>query len=67
VAAGREFIRAFYPQYFGIFKKRLFELFGEIFQWHFGFARAADRLIIHIGDVHYPVHLVSAQLQVPLQ
>ena len=33
----------------------------------FGLARAADRLVIHIRDVHYAMHVVTAQLEVALK
>ena len=67
VGGGGEFICAFDPQRFGIFKERLFELFGELRQRHFGLARAANRLVVDIGDVHHPMHLVTAQLQMALK
>ena len=67
VGGGGEFICAFDPQRFGIFKERLFELFGELRQRYFGFARAANRLVVDVGDVHHPMHLVTAQLQMALK
>src|SRR4029453_4677062 len=67
VSGGGEFICAFDPQYFGVFKERLFELLGEFRQRYFGFARAADRLVVDVGDVHHPMHLVTAQLQMTLK
>ena len=60
VGGGGEFICAFDPQHFGIFKERLFELFGELRQRHVGFARAADRFVVNIGDVHHAMHFVAA-------
>jgi hypothetical protein len=29
--------------------------------------RAADRLVVHIGDVHHSMYFVAAQLKVPLK
>src|SRR5438093_1455800 len=31
------------------------------------FTRAANRLVLHIRDVHHAMHLVAAQFQVPLK
>jgi hypothetical protein len=42
-------------------------LLGKPGQRHFGFARAADGFVIHVGDVHHPIHLVTAQLEMPLK
>ena len=67
VGGSGEFIGAFDPQCFGVLKERLFELLGELRQRHFGFARAADRLVVDVGDVHHPMHLVTAQFQVALK
>src|SRR4029434_8258184 len=67
VGGSGEFICAFDPQHFSIFKECLFELLGEFRQRHLFCARAANRLVIPIGDVHPPMHLVTAQLQMALK
>ena len=51
----------------GVFEESLFELFCELLQRHAGLACAANRLVLHIRDVHYAMHLVAAQFQVPLE
>jgi len=62
-----EFVSAFDPQCFGVFEKRLFELLSKFGQWHVGFARSTDRFVVNIGDVHHAMHLIAAQLEVPLE
>src|SRR4051812_15436207 len=51
----------------GVFEKSVFELFCELLQRNAGFARAANRLVLHISDVHHAMHLVAAQFQMPLE
>ncbi len=67
VSCSRIFVRAFDAQRIRVFEKRLLELFGEFSQRHASFARATNRLIVHIGDVRHAMHLVTAHFQVPLE
>ena len=62
-----KFVSAFDPQRFGVFEERLFELLGKFGQRHVGFARAADRFVVNIGNVHHAMHLIASQLEVPLE
>ena len=48
-------------------EKRLFELLGELRERDAGLARAADGFVIHISDVHYAMHLVTAQFEMALK
>ena len=67
VGRTRKFVGTFDPQGFGVFEERLFELLGEFYERNASLARAANRLVIHIGDVHHPMYLVTAQLQMALE
>src|SRR5881409_160431 len=67
VGRTRKFVGTFDPQGFGVLLERLFELLGEFYERNASLARAANRLVIHIGDVHHPMHLVTAQLKMPLK
>jgi len=51
----------------GVFEEGLFELFCELLQRNAGFARAANRLVLHIRDIHHAMQLVAAKFQVPLK
>ena len=63
IGRGRKIIRAFDPQRFAVFEKRFLELRGEFQERNTGFARAADRFVVHVGDVHDAMHFVAAQLR----
>ena len=67
VGRGGKFIRAFDPQCFDILEERLLELLSEFPERNFRFARAANRLVIHVGDIHDAMHLVTAQFEMPLK
>src|SRR6266516_3867176 len=67
VGRARKFVGMFDPQGFGVFEERLFELLGEFYERTASLARAANRLVIHIGDVHHPKHLVTAKLKMQLK
>ena len=67
VGRGREFIRPLDAQRFQVVKKRAFKLRGELCQRDSGFTTTADRLIIHVGEIHYPLNLVTAGLEMSLQ
>ena len=64
---GWKFVRAFDAQCFDILKKRLLEWRRKFFQWDTGLARAADRFVIHVRDIHHAMNLVTAQLEMSLQ
>jgi len=67
IGRGGEFIRALDPQSFDVFEKCLLELRGEFRKRNSSFARAADCFVIHIGDVHNAMHLVTTQLEMTLE
>ena len=62
-----KFIRAFDPQRFDIFKECLLERRGEFRKRNLRFARPVDGFVVHVGDVHDAVHLVTAQLEMSLE
>jgi hypothetical protein len=67
VGRGGKFIRALDPQSFNIFEERFFELRCEFCERDASFTRTTDRFIVHIGDVHHPMHLVTAQFEMALK
>ena len=67
IGSGGEFICALDPQRLDIFEECFFELRSEFREWNFRFSRATDRLVINVGDVHHAIHLVAAQLEMPLE
>src|SRR5207247_9237465 len=48
-------------------EERFFELRGKFCQRHLCLACAADRFVIHVGDVHNAMHLVTAQFEMTLK
>src|SRR2546430_15691920 len=66
VGRTRKFVGTFDLQGFGVLEERLFELLGEFYDRNVSLARAANRLVIHIGHVLYPMYFVTAQLQMVL-
>ena len=67
VSRSRIFVRAFDAQRIRVFGERLFELFGEFSQRGTGLACPPNRFIVHIGDVHHAMHLVTAQFEMALK
>ena len=67
VGRGGKLIGAFDPQCFDVLEERLLELLSKFSERNFRFARAVNRLVIHIGDVHDAMHLVTAQFEMPLE
>ena len=67
VSRGGKLIGAFDPQCFDILEERLLELLSKFPERNFRFARAANRLVIHVGDVHDAMDLVTAQFEMLLE
>jgi hypothetical protein len=57
VGGFRIFVGALDAQCSRVFEECLFELFGKLSQRNGGFARATNRFVLHIGDVHDAMHL----------
>src|SRR5581483_685675 len=55
-----KFISSLDSQCLGVFEECPFELLGKFCEWHIGFARPADRLVIDVGDIHHSMDLVAA-------
>ncbi len=67
IGCSRIIIRAFDPQFFRIFEERVFELLCKLLERNFGFARAANRFVIHIRDVHNAMNFESARFEMALK
>src|SRR5947209_8184148 len=67
VSGCRIFLSPLDSQFFAIFDKAIFELLGELSERDFGFARAADGFVVHIGDVHDPANLEPAGFDMALK
>ncbi len=67
IGRGRKFIRALDPQRFDILEERLLEWRGKFRERNVRFAGAADRFVVHVGDVHHAMHFVTAQFEMPLK
>ena len=60
-------VRALDSQRSDIFKKCLFKLNSEFCEWNFRFTGSADSFVVHVGDVHDAMHLVTAQFEMSLE
>src|ERR1700686_1021394 len=64
---GGKFIRALDPQGFDVLEEGFLELRREFCERNSSLARASDRFVIHVGDVHDAMHFVTTQLKMALQ
>src|SRR5713101_10031284 len=62
-----KFVRALDPKCFDILEERLLEWRDKFRERDFRFSRATDRFVVHVGDVHDAMHLVSTQLEMSLE
>ena len=67
VGCGGIFVRALDAQRLRVFEKCFLELRSELSKWNASLVRAADRLVVHVGDVHHAMHSVTAQFEMPLK
>ena len=62
IVAGR-----FDPKRGQILKECGFEAGGELLEGHASFPAARDSLVVHVREVHHPLYVESARLEVALQ
>ena len=67
IGGSRIFVRALNTQRVRVVEERLFELFSEFLQRPASLARAPNRLVVHVRDVHYAMHVVTAQFEMALK
>src|ERR1043166_4634675 len=67
IGGGGEVVCPFDPQSFDVVKKCLLERRSKFLERNFSFACAADRFVVHIGDVHDAMDFVTAQFEMTLQ
>ena len=68
VVRGRgEVLRPFHAQRAEVVEERILELLREIREPHAELSAAADRLVVHVGEIHHAFDLEAARLQMPLQ
>src|SRR5437588_2518772 len=55
------------PQRFRVFEEGVLELLGKFLEGGASFARAADRFVVNIGDVHDAMNSESARFEMALE
>ncbi len=59
--------RALDAQRFEVLEKRVLVNLREVRQGRARLARTADRLVVHVGEIHHPLHREAARFEMPLQ
>ncbi len=67
IGRGRIIVRAFDPQRFRILEECVLEFLRKLLEGNASFARAADRFVIDIGDVHHAMNFVVARFEMTLE
>ena len=67
IGRSRIIVRPFDPQRFGVFGEYVLKLLRKFCEGNFRFARATNRFVIHVGDVHHTTDFESARFEVALK
>ena len=67
IGCGRIFVGAFDPQHIRVLEEGVLELLRKFGERNTRLMRAANRFVIHVGDIHHALNLESARFEMALE